>query len=278
MASMDKLAAGVERASGLKRSSLAAAFGQARRPNRALVGTALCAIAASAGLCVQTLLRSASGDTPRLAGTAFAAGLSTSGSDLADISRATTGAVSAREGAKRGWYLSGSTATFDPRAASVAGQFEADDAPESEDGPEGDWVECTISYQPTVSLPNREEPRRADSYTFHKDQLRTDFGHLYAKLGFTIQQGVIYKDVKTVCTEPENGLEGTCSDCFKFLFGGAMGYVGMTVPKIYGRTDVPTEECLSDTMAIRMPEKIAADSTRPDTSLWCMREGVSPDP
>eukprot|EP00438_Fugacium_kawagutii_P005568 Skav226952 [mRNA] locus=scaffold2024:181548:184649:- [translate_table: standard] len=37
----------------------------------------------------------------------------------------------------------------------------------------------------------RVEPRREDSwrdvYIFHKRQLKEDFGHLYAKLGFTIQ-------------------------------------------------------------------------------------------
>jgi len=141
-----------------------------------------------------------------------------------------------------------------------------------QDGPLGDWVECEISYTPTVSmLANKPEPRRTDSYVFHKLQLREDFGHLYAKLGFTIQTGVIYRDVETRCFEPDN-LEGQCSDCFKFMFGGAIGFVGTTSAKYYQRPAVSLEECVGDTAQLRAEaDALPYDKSRPDTSIWCMR-------
>ncbi|CAE7865596.1 unnamed protein product, partial [Symbiodinium microadriaticum] len=109
------------------------------------------------------------------------------------------------------------------------------------DGPVGDWVECEISYTPTISMHSSvQEPRRSDIYVFHKRQLQEDFGHLYAKLGFTVQEGVMYKDIKTVCREPDD-LNGDCSDCFKFMFGGAIGFVGTTSPKFYNRQEVSVQ-------------------------------------
>ncbi|CAE7302840.1 unnamed protein product [Symbiodinium necroappetens] len=141
------------------------------------------------------------------------------------------------------------------------------------DGPVGDWVECEISYTPTISMHSSvQEPRRSDIYVFHKRQLQEDFGHLYAKLGFTVQEGVMYKDIKTVCREPDD-LNGDCSDCFKFMFGGAIGFVGTTSPKFYNRQEVSVQECIGDTM--QLFDETAAlpyDKSRPDTSIWCMKE------
>lgn len=117
----------------------------------------------------------------------------------------------------------------------------------------------------------KTEPRRTDTYVFHKSQLQEDFGHLYAKLGFTIQEGVVYRDVNTVCREPDS-LDGTCKDCFKFIYGGSMGFVGMTSPKYYNRKEVSLEECVGDTAALRAEaDALPYDRTRPDTSIWCMR-------
>ncbi|CAK9001481.1 unnamed protein product, partial [Durusdinium trenchii] len=144
---------------------------------------------------------------------------------------------------------------------------------EAADGPVGDWVECEISYTPRISVHHTVvEPRRSDIYIFHKRQLKEDFGHLYAKLGFTIQ-GLMYEDVKTVCREPEN-LSGTCSDCFKFFFGGAIGFVGTTSPKYYNRQEVTVEECVSDTMKLHQEAMAVEDKSLPDLSIWCMKEGL----
>lgn len=142
-----------------------------------------------------------------------------------------------------------------------------------ENGPVGDWVECSIAYTPRVSMHHsRVEPRREDVYIFHKRQLKEDFGHLYAKLGFTIQ-GLIYDDIKTVCREPES-LSGQCSDCFKFFFGGTIGFTGTTSPKYYDRPSVPVEECVGDTMQLHEEAISVEDKYRPDLSIWCMKEGL----
>ncbi|CAJ1406708.1 unnamed protein product [Effrenium voratum] len=140
-------------------------------------------------------------------------------------------------------------------------------------GPVGDWVECEISYTPTISVHHSVvEPRRSDVYIFHKRQLQEDFGHLYAKLGFTVS-GLMYKDVKTHCREPE-GLVGQCSDCFKFFFGGAIGFTGTTSPKYYDRQQVGVQECVGDTMRLYEEANAIPDRSRPDMSIWCMKEGV----
>jgi len=140
------------------------------------------------------------------------------------------------------------------------------------DGPEGDWVECTIGYTPTVSVARGVvEPRREDTYLFHKMHLQEQFGHLYAKLGFTLQGGLLYKDVQTVCREPDN-LDGVCSDCFKFIFGGSIGFVGITSPRFYGRDDVTVEECIGDSAELKAQEEaMPEDRFRPETSIWCMK-------
>ncbi|CAE8661037.1 unnamed protein product [Polarella glacialis] len=140
-----------------------------------------------------------------------------------------------------------------------------------QDGPLGDWVECEISFTPTIG---DDKKRRSDTYTFHKKQLQEDFGHLYAKLGFTIQEGVMYKDIKTACREPD-GLKGTCSDCFRFMFGGTIGFVGTASPKYYGKSSVSMEECVGDTMKLQADmDALPVDNSRPDTSIWCMQEST----
>lgn len=136
-----------------------------------------------------------------------------------------------------------------------------------QDGPIGDWVECDISYTPTVK---DNEPRRTDTYVFHKAQLEEDFGHLYAKLGFTVQEGIMYKDIKAVCREPD-GLNGVCNDCFKLIFGGPIGFVGMITPKYYGREGVTVDECISDSVELRAQEDALPGNNNPSTSYWCMR-------
>ncbi|CAE7195851.1 unnamed protein product, partial [Symbiodinium pilosum] len=107
------------------------------------------------------------------------------------------------------WRFQAFVAPSPRRGAGIARRAQAE-----ANGPVGDWVECEISYTPTISVHSSvKEPRRSDIYIFHKRQLQEDFGHLYAKLGFTVQEGVMYKDIKTVCREPDN-LGGQCSDCF----------------------------------------------------------------
>ena len=45
-----------------------------------------------------------------------------------------------------------------------------------------------------------------------------------------------------LASNPKENLSGTCSDCFKFFFGGAIGFVGTTSPKYYNRQEVTVEE------------------------------------
>lgn len=140
----------------------------------------------------------------------------------------------------------------------------------AQNGPAGDWVECEITYTPVHSAVGKTEPRRTDSYVFHKLSLREDFGHLYAKLGFTMA-GLTYYDIKTHCFEPD-GLKGNCNDCFKLMFGGAVGATGIISAKYPKRQSVSVEECLSDSAAIRAKnEALPNYDELPETSVWCMR-------
>lgn len=149
------------------------------------------------------------------------------------------------------------------------------------DGPVGNWVECEFSYTPMHSRgPDFIEPRRVDNYVFHKMFLKEDFGHLYAKLGFTME-GLTYKDINVRCFEPDN-LEGVCNDCFKFIYGGQIGSTGIISPKYPGRIGsngkpepVALDECVGDSAALRAEaDALKAslnDNKLPDTSIWCMR-------
>jgi len=150
-------------------------------------------------------------------------------------------------------------------------------AGEPNEGPVGDWVECTISYTPSISLHiSRIEPRRTDTYLFHKVQLQQNFNQLYTKLGFVMDTELLYKDIKTHCREPDNGLQGQCNDCFKLAYGGAMGFVGMATPKYWDRPQVSTQECIGDTMNLRTAdEALPADKNRPEPSWWCMKEDTT---